>query len=169
MFADIVGFTAYCDRHVPEDVLAELQQLFTRFESLASEHDVQKIKTIGDSFMGAVGLFRDDPRPALRCVALGLAMLDAVADHPAGWRLRIGVHVGPVVGGVVGTQRFQYDIWGDTVNTAQRVESAGQEGRICVSDVVRTQIEPEYRLRALGPVDVKGKGALALFVVEDPG
>ena len=165
MFADIVGFTAYCDRHPPEEVLASLQGLFTSFETLALENRVQKIKTVGDSFMGAAGLLVADERPALRCVALARAMLAAMREHPTGWKLRIGIHVGPVVDGVAGTRQFLYDIWGDTVNTAQRVEAAGRADVICVSDAVRAQIEPDYPVRDLGTVEIKGKGEIHLFEV----
>lgn len=169
MFADIVGFTAYCDRHFPEEVLASLQDLFTRFESLALECGVQKIKTIGDSFMGAAGLFTEEVRPALPCVELGLKMLAVLADHPTGWQLRVGVHVGPVVGGVAGTRQFLYDIWGDTVNTAQRIEHAGPVGVVCVSEAARAQVAPHFAVRALGAVEVKGKGSVELFAVEGAG
>ncbi|MBL9099584.1 MAG: response regulator [Myxococcales bacterium] len=168
MFADLVGFTEYCDQHSPEEVLVILQELFTRFEALASDFNVQKIKTIGDSFMGAAGLFVPDPRPALRCVAYGEAMLAAVRETTTRWALRIGIHVGPVVGGVVGNQRYLYDIWGDTVNTAQRIEHGGKTGTICVSAAARAQIEPNYRTRSLGVTGLKGKGGLELFEVMRP-
>lgn len=168
MFADLVGFTAYCDRHSPEEVLVSLQELFTTFESLAHEHGVQKIKTIGDSFMGAAGLFGDEEQPALRCVALGRAMVAAIAGHSAGWTLRIGVHVGPVVGGVVGTRQYLYDIWGDTVNTAQRIEHSGRVGAVCVSEEARRQIEPRFVTQSLGRSELKGKGEVEIFeVVEE--
>ena len=170
MFADLVGFTEYCDQHSPEEVLIILQELFTRFEALAAEFNVQKIKTIGDSFMGAAGLFVPEERPALRCVAFGEAMLAAVRETTANpWALRIGVHVGPVVGGVVGNQRYLYDIWGDTVNTAQRIEHGGRSGTICVSAAARAQIEPNRRTRSLGVTGIKGKGELELFEVLLPG
>jgi class 3 adenylate cyclase len=165
IFADIVGFTAYCDRHSPEDVLVSLQDLFTRFESLALEYGVQKIKTIGDSFMGAAGLFAIDGRPALHCVQLGQAMLAASAELATHWDLRIGVHVGPVVGGVVGTRQYLFDIWGDTVNTAQRIEQNARVGQVCVSAAARRQIEPEYTTESLGRSEIKGKGETEIFIV----
>lgn len=168
VFADIVGFTAYCDRHSPEEVLISLQDLFTRFEQLALEFGVQKIKTIGDSFMGAAGLFdadADDERPALRCVQFGRAILAASAELPTRWNLRIGVHVGPVVGGVVGTRQYIFDIWGDTVNTAQRIEQNARVGQVCVSEAARRQIEPDYKTESIGVSEIKGKGETELFVV----
>lgn len=166
MFADIVGFTAYCDRHSPEEVLISLQELFTRFESLSLEFGVQKIKTIGDSFMGAAGLFSDDDeRPALACVRFGQAMIAATAELASHWSLRIGVHVGPVVGGVVGTRQYLFDIWGDTVNTAQRIEQNARVGEVCVSGAARRQVEPDCRTESLGPCEIKGKGEVEIFVV----
>lgn len=166
VFADIVGFTAYCDRHSPEEVLVSLQDLFTRFESLALEFGVQKIKTIGDSFMGAAGLFAaDDERPALRCVQFGRAIVAASAELSTHWSLRIGVHVGPVVGGVVGTRQYLFDIWGDTVNTAQRIEQNARVNQVCVSAAARRQIEPDYKTESLGRSEIKGKGEAEIFVV----
>ncbi|WAS94304.1 adenylate/guanylate cyclase domain-containing protein [Nannocystis punicea] len=170
VFADIVGFTAYCDRHSPEEVLISLQDLFTRFEQLALEFGVQKIKTIGDSFMGAVGMFdTDDERPALRCVRFGQAILAASAELSTHWNLRIGIHVGPVVGGVVGTRQYIFDIWGDTVNTAQRMEQNARVGQVCVSAAARRQIEPDYRTESIGRSEIKGKGEAEIFVVVGGG
>jgi class 3 adenylate cyclase/signal transduction histidine kinase len=165
LFADVVGFTAYCDRNSPEQVLISLQELFSRFEALADRLGVQKIKTIGDSFMAAAGMFGQGERPVLRCVELARAMLASVAGLPLGWSLRIGVHVGPVVGGVVGTRQYLYDIWGDTVNTAQRIESSGRPGAVCVSAEARDEIAGTYPVESLGTVTVKGKGELEIFQV----
>ncbi|MDC0718309.1 adenylate/guanylate cyclase domain-containing protein [Nannocystis bainbridge] len=166
VFADIVGFTAYCDRHSPEEVLISLQDLFTRFEQLALEFGVQKIKTIGDSFMGAAGLFSaEDERPALRCVQFGRAILAAGADLATHWNLRIGIHVGPVVGGVVGTRQYIFDIWGDTVNTAQRIEQNARVGQVCISAAARRQVEPDYETESIGLSEIKGKGEAEIFIV----
>lgn len=166
VFADIVGFTAYCDRHSPEEVLISLQDLFTRFEQLALEFGVQKIKTIGDSFMGAAGLFSaEDERPALRCVQFGRAILTAGADLATHWNLRIGIHVGPVVGGVVGTRQYIFDIWGDTVNTAQRIEQNARVGQVCISAAARRQVEPDYETESIGLSEIKGKGEAEIFIV----
>ena len=168
LFADLVGFTAYCDRHSPEEVLLALQELFTAFEALAVFHRVQKIKTIGDSFMAAAGLVPEPGDPTLRCVALGQAMIAVVNKQSAGWSLRVGVHVGPVVGGVVGTRQYLYDIWGDTVNTAQRIESNGVPTRVCVSADARRQISATHETRSLGAFSIKGKGELEIFEVSPP-
>lgn len=165
LFVDVVDFTAYCDRHSPEEVLVGLQELFGALELLAEQHGVLKIKTIGDALMVAAGLFAADPNPALRCVALGQAMLGAVAHLSTGWTVRIGVHVGPVVAGVAGLHQHRFDIWGDTVNIAQRVEQGGQPGTVCVSAAVRDAIAGTYQTRSRGAALAKGKGALEIFEV----
>ena len=165
LFVDVVDFTAYCDRHSPEEVLVGLQELFGELELLAEQHGVLKIKTIGDALMVAAGLFSADPNPALRCVGLGVAMLDAVSRLSTGWTVRIGVHVGPVVAGVAGLRQHRFDIWGDTVNIAQRVEHGGQPGAVCVSAAVRDAIAGTYEARSRGAALAKGKGALEIFEV----
>jgi len=165
LFVDVVDFTAYCDHHSPEEVLVGLQELFGELEQLAEQHGVLKIKTIGDALMVAAGLFTADPNPALRCVALGLAMLDAVTRLSTRWTVRIGVHVGPVVAGVAGLRQHRFDIWGDTVNIAQRVEHGGQPGAVCVSAAVRDAIAGTYKARSRGLAPAKGKGALEIFEV----
>jgi adenylate cyclase len=165
LFVDVVDFTAYCDRHSPEEVLVGLQELFGELELLAEQHGALKIKTIGDALMVAAGLFAADPNPALRCVTLGLAMLGAVTRLSTGWAVRIGVHVGPVVAGVAGLRQHRFDIWGDTVNIAQRVEHGGQPGAVCVSAAVRDAIAGTYAARSRGPALAKGKGALEIFEV----
>lgn len=165
LFVDVVDFTAYCDRHSPEEVLVGLQELFGELELLAEQHGVPKIKTNGDALMVAAGLFSADPNPALRCVALGQAMLGAVTRLSTGWKVRIGVHIGPVVAGLAGLRQHRFDIWGDTVNIAQRVEHGGQPGAVCVSAAVRDAIAGTYATRSRGPALAKGKGALEIFEV----
>src|SRR5690606_38123236 len=104
-----------------------------------------------------------------RCVGFGLAMLAAAADLATQWNLRIGIHVGPVVGGVVGTRQYLFDIWGDTVNTAQRIEQNARVGGVCVSAAARRQVEPDYRTESLGHSEIKGKGEAEIFVVLGDG
>src|SRR5437763_5649092 len=128
LFCDIVELTAYSARRGPEEILSHLQTLVEAFERLCLKHDLEKIKTIGDSFMATAGLATALDNPALNCVRCGLEMVAAARDMPANWRVRVGVHVGPVIAGVVGHRKYQYEVWGDSVNTASRMEQAAGAG-----------------------------------------
>jgi adenylate cyclase len=164
LFCDLVGFTAYCDAREPEEVISQLQELVEAYEAIALEHGLLKIKTVGDSFMAAAGLLDHVAEPVLDSVRCGLRML-AAADA-AGWKGRIGVHVGPVVAGVLGRRQYAFDLWGDTVNTASRTESHGVEGRLTLSSVAWQQVSDRCVGTSLGVMNLKGKGSQELFVVE---
>jgi class 3 adenylate cyclase len=166
LFCDIVAFTAYCDQHAPEEVLSHLQSLVEAFERIASEHGLEKIKTIGDSFMATAGLLIPATNPALGCVRCGLAMIAAAQALPPNWQLRIGVHVGPVIAGVVGRRKYQYDVWGDTVNTAARMENAASAGSICVTADTWRQLAPHCEGLCEGHTYIKGKGDLDLYRIQ---
>lgn len=135
LFADIAGFTAWCEtrRDHPEEVVATLQHLIARFEASAAKRGVQKIKTVGDAFMAVAGLSGADPNPALTLLRFGFDLIADAAGHPAGWTVRVGVHVGPVVTGVLGATQFTFDVWGHTVNAAARMESNGVPGKVTLS------------------------------------
>jgi adenylate cyclase len=167
LFADIVGFTRYCDHREPEEVLPHLQRLVETWERTVARHRLLKIKTIGDGFLAVCGLLEEAEHPVVQCVRCAGDMLRDVAGLGVGWELRVGIHVGPVVAGVLGHRQFQYDLWGDTVNTASRVESHGIEGGITVSARAWEELGPwNPRGRSLGLVPVKGKGDLELFAFE---
>jgi adenylate cyclase len=166
LFCDIVGFTAYCDQHSPEEVLPQLQAVVEAFEELTARHGLEKIKTIGDSFMGTIGLGAPVANPAVNCVRCGQAMIKAARRLPPYWEVRVGVHVGPVIAGVVGRRKYQYDVWGDTVNLAARMEAAAEPGSICVTASTWRLLEGNCRGRPLGRLEVKGKGGLELFKVQ---
>ncbi len=136
LFLDIVGFTELSERFHdrPEHVVRLLQQQVEKFETTVARHGVQKVKTIGDGFLGLAGLPEPDPNPALTLLKCGLDLIADAADHPAGWRVRVGVHVGPVVSGILGKTQFSFDVWGHTVNMANRVEGHGLPGRVTLSD-----------------------------------
>lgn len=168
LFADVIGFTAYCEGRPPEQVLLELQVLVTEFESLCRLHGVLKVKTIGDALMACGGLMDDPVDATARIVKLGFSLIDATLRHPAGWGLRVGIHRGPVVAGIIGAQQFSYDIWGDTVNTASRIEHHGVAGGVCVSEAALSGVPEDYGTRSVGVSDVKGKGPLEIFQVERP-
>jgi class 3 adenylate cyclase/CheY-like chemotaxis protein len=167
LFCDIVGFTAWCDRHAPEEILAHLQELVETFERLAAEHGLEKIKTIGDSFMATAGLLSPVENPALRCVRCGLAMVRASQMLEPRWKVRVGVQAGTVIAGVVGRRKYQFDVWGDTVNVAARMEEAAEPGSVCVSAETWRYVEPFCRGRSLGVTAVRGKGELGLFRVDE--
>jgi adenylate cyclase len=166
LFTDVAGFTAWCEqrRDQPEQVVATLQDLIARFETAAVRHGVQKIKTVGDAFMAAAGLSAADPNPALSLVRCGLDLIAAAAAHPAGWAVRVGVHVGPVVTGVLGQTQFSFDVWGHTVNAAARMESNGVPGRVTLSDEARRDVADavDATPRAVG---AKGLGELTVWDV----
>ena len=166
LFADIVGFTKYSDTHDPEDVLESLTEIMERFEGIAATHGVEKLKTIGDSFMAAAGLLAPTLNPDLQCVKAGLDMIDACRDLASKWTVRVGVHSGELVAGVLGKEKFLFDIWGDTVNTASRVESNGVPGQVAVSRTSWDRISLACRGHSQGMVTLKGKGDMEIFLVD---
>jgi adenylate cyclase len=165
MFCDVVNFTAFCDQHAPEEVLYHLQQLVSRFEELSDEHGLEKIKTVGDAYMTTAGMFRQESDPALATVRCGLQMASNALELEAGWQVRVGIHSGPVVAGIVGQRQFMFDIWGDTVNTAARIVTEADPGAVVVSGETWLHIREYCRGRSLGFVSLKGKGKLELIEV----
>jgi class 3 adenylate cyclase len=168
LFADIVGFTQLTRRLPAEDVVGMLGRLFARFDELVAERGLEKIKTIGDAYMVAGGLPEPIDDHAARVVDLGLAMIEAASHEGgrmAGLQLRVGVHSGPVIGGVIGSRKFAFDVWGETVNVASRLESQGVAGRVQVSsrtwELVRDRFDAEDR----GPIHLRGYGLLETFVI----
>lgn len=165
MFADIVNFTTYCDRHEPEIVVEHLQKLFHQWEEASLEKNVQKIKTIGDAYMATCGLLIPEDRPVLRCMQLGTEMIRAVQGLPAGWNLRVGIHFGSVVAGVLGRRQALYDLFGDCVNTAARMESHGVPGSIVLSGAAFETVSDICEVEELPRIPVKGKGEIPRYRV----
>jgi class 3 adenylate cyclase len=166
MFCDIVGFTPYCDRNPPERVVPHLQRLIEAWEEIALRHEVEKIKTIGDAFMAAAGLLRRPANPVLACLRCGLEMVAACRALPVGWDLRVGIHVGPVVAGVIGRRQYLFDLWGDTVNTAARTESHGEPGTVTLSGAAWARVADLARGASRGQVSIKGKGTMEMVRFE---
>jgi CheY-like chemotaxis protein len=166
LFADIVGFTPYCDGSRPEEVVASLQRLIESWEEIALGHGVEKIKTIGDAFMAAAGLLTLAENPVLSCLRCGLDMVTACRALPADWDVRVGIHTGAVVAGVIGRRQYLFDLWGDTVNTAARMESHGLAGAITLSEAAWRQVAALCRGTSRGPLAVKGKGKMEMFCFE---
>ena len=174
LFADLVDFTRRSQATTPEKVVNVLDDLFTAFDRLAERLGLEKIKTIGDAYMVVGGLPEPRPDHAQAVAEMALALREEVVHHldPAGrpLALRIGIDSGPVVAGVIGRRKFSYDLWGDTVNVASRMESTGTAGCIQVTDRVRRRLRDRYRFERRGPVQVKGKGVLDTWflVARDP-
>jgi CheY-like chemotaxis protein len=166
-FCDIVNFTESCDTEDPVIILNQLQSLFSEFEAIADLHRLQKIKTIGDSFMAVVGLSGEELTPELQAVRAGFDMIDCAKNHKSGWSVRVGIHSGPVVSGLVGTKQFLFDIWGDTVNTAARIEGAGQPQKITASKQSFERLGAAVQGRSLGLVNLKGKGQQEIFIIDE--
>jgi adenylate cyclase len=167
LFVDLVDFTRSSDRSTPERVVQVLDDLFTAFDRLARRHGLEKIKTIGDAYMAVGGLPAPRPDHAEAVAEMALAVREEVGRHldPAGQplALRIGIDTGPVVAGVIGTTKFSYDLWGDTVNTASRMESQGVVGCIQVTERTYRRLRDRYRFERRGPVQVRGKGELVTW------
>ena len=172
LFADLVDFTSLAARSPPERTVELLGGLFAEFDALAARLGLEKIKTTGDGYMVAGGLPLPEPRPdhAAAVAEMALAMREAAATAAAGFgerlQLRIGVHSGALIAGVIGTHKFVYDVWGDTVNTAKRMESYGAPGRIHVSAIIRQVLGDGFRFEPRGAVEVKGKGRMETYFLE---
>ncbi len=169
LFCDIVDFTQYCDRHAPEQVVAELQNLVGQFEEIVADHGLEKIKTVGDAFLATAGLLSALDDPVAAAVRCALDMVAAAGRQEPHWQVRVGLHQGPVVAGIVGRRKFHYDLWGDTVNLAARITEQAGIGSVCMSAAAWQQVQQAFQGESLGPIDIKGKGALELFEVRTAG
>ena len=164
LFADVVDFTPLAQRLPPAEVVGILDQLFSRFDTLLERHGLEKIKTIGDCYMAAAGVPDPSPDHARRAALLALDMRQAVATSLVGdgfgLELRIGINSGPVIAGVIGSKRFLYDLWGDAVNTASRMESHSMPGEIQITRATYELLKDEFVCRPRGAIEVKGKGRM---------
>lgn len=163
LYCDIVGFTAYCDITPPEQVVSELQTLISGFEELTDRHGLEKIKTVGDAYLATAGLQRHAESPLSTAVRCGLDMADLAASAEPHWQVRVGIHIGPVVAGIVGRRQYLFDVWGDTVNMAARVCDRAPPGSVVVSAECWQWLKGEFSGRSLGQHDLKGKGSVELI------
>jgi adenylate cyclase len=173
LFTDFVGFTKLAEKMTAEELVAELDNSFRAFDEIARRHNLEKIKTIGDAYMAAGGLPTPNETHAVDCVLAALEFQAYIESEQirrnalglSGWPIRIGIHSGPLVAGVIGQEKFSYDVWGDTVNTASRMESSGVPGRINIShdtyELVKDYFECEYR----GAITAKNKGEIEMYFV----
>jgi len=166
LFCDVVGFTSYCDKHTPEEVVSHLQALVTEFEEVTAKHGLEKIKTVGDAFMATAGLLQHVEAPAAASVQAGFDMISAARQLEAGWDVRVGIHMGPVVGGVIGRKQYLFDIWGDTVNIAARIVDQAEPSAVLVSATLWRNLGDFCLGSSKGMVELKGKGALELVQCE---
>jgi guanylate cyclase len=172
VFADVVNFTPLSERLPPDEMVGILNELFSGFDGLVERHGLEKIKTIGDCYMAAAGVPDPHPDHARRAALLALDMRDAVATWtlPDGspLQLRIGINSGPVVAGVIGTKRFLYDLYGDAVNTASRMETHSVPGEIQITSATHDLLKDEFECRPRGVIPVKGKGEMQTWYLVGP-
>jgi class 3 adenylate cyclase len=165
IFTDFEHFSISAEKLLPEQIVEQLDTYFSAFDAVVSRHGLEKIKTIGDSYMAVAGVPKSHAEPVGAACAAALEIL-AEAERISGaqgWRIRIGMHVGPLVAGVIGKQKFSYDVWGATVNFASRMESSGAPGRINVSAAFYERAPKTFRFEARGPQPVKGLGMAEMY------
>ncbi len=169
LFTDFKDFTKTSSNISPDFLVGELNDIFKAFDQIMDKYGIEKIKTIGDSYMAACGLPMEFNLHALQCVRAAMDMLWYLQERgkkaEINWRMRVGIHSGPLVAGVVGTKKFTYDIWGDTVNTAARMESNGEPGKINASASTHKLIEDYYNCEYRGKMEAKGKGEIDMYFV----
>lgn len=158
LFCDIVGFTAYCEKHEAEQVLSRLQALIERFEELTELHKMEKIKTIGDAFMAAAGILRPNQHPLDSAVQCGLDMIAATPEIAGDWQVRVGVECGALVSGVLGRQKYQFDIWGSVVNVASRMTELASPNTVAITQESWDKLAGNFHGRFCGERQIKGVG-----------
>ncbi len=169
LFADLVGFTAMSSDMPPQEVVTLLNGLFTRFDDAAQEIGIEKIKTVGDAYMAVCGLPEPVANHAERMVRMAIRMVhitrEHALEHHVSMKLRVGINSGPVVAGVIGRSKYIYDLWGDTVNLASRMESGGMPDRIQVTRPIYERLKDEFVFEARGAIEVKGKGEVEAWLL----
>ena len=174
LFTDFVGFTRVAETMAPQQLIDGLEEYFRRFDALTARCQMEKLKTIGDAYVAAGGVPTANATHPLDAALLAMAIRECVADAAKEWEgtampsfaIRIGLHTGPLVAGVIGEQRFTYDLWGDTVNTASRMESGGEPGRINISAATYEMVEPFFECTPRGSVAVKNRTAVEMYFLE---
>jgi len=174
LFTDFKGFSTIAGKLSPQELVAELNDYFMAFDEIMGKHNLEKIKTIGDAYMCAGGIPLSNNTHPLDAVKAGLAMQDFMMKKNAGrkennlecWELRVGIHTGPIVAGVVGKKKYAYDIWGDTVNIASRMESNGEAGKVNISDSTYQRIKEHYQCLYRGKISAKNIGEVDMYFIE---
>ena len=169
LFADIVGFTRIASKQSPQRTVQLLNEIFSSFDRIAEQLELEKIKTIGDAYMmvSGVPVIRNDHAEV--CAAAAFEIIEAVRAfnrrHQLDWAIRVGMNSGPVVAGIIGTKKFAYDLWGDTVNIASRMESHGQPGHVQVSEVTKKLLEAKYDFQPMGVIDIKHSAPMPTYLL----
>lgn len=174
IFTDFKGFTKMSEELTPEELVSEIHHCFSAFDAIITKYGLEKIKTIGDAYMAASGLPVPKSTHAIDAVSAALEMSEYMkhrkstldANGQLAFEMRVGIHSGSVIAGIVGTKKFQYDIWGDTVNTAARMESSGMPGNVNISKATRDLVGDVFECTSRGRVEAKGKGQMEMFFVE---
>jgi class 3 adenylate cyclase len=170
LFTDFVDFTRHSEQLTPAEIVDELDGCFKAFDEIITRHGLEKIKTIGDAYMAVAGLPVPHVNGAAASVAAALEIREYIrqrrAERPGSFDIRIGVHSGPVVAGIIGVKKFAYDIWGDTVNTAARMEQSSEPGKVNISGATYALVKDQFVCAYRGVVAAKGKGALEMYFVE---
>jgi class 3 adenylate cyclase len=173
LFADLVGFTQLAEQLSPSELVEFLNQIFSCFDALTEKHHLEKIKTIGDAYMvvGGIPIERGNHAEAIANMALEMQAAIDEFNHQSQeqFKIRIGINTGPVVAGVIGTKKFSYDLWGDAVNTASRMESHGLPGMIQVSQSTYEKLQGKYQFQERGVIPIKGKGQLKTYFLIGKG
>lgn len=169
LFTDFVEFTRYSEKLAPAEIVAELDGCFKAFDEIITRHGLEKIKTIGDAYMAVAGLPIPHADGAVATVRAALDIREYIAQrrrkYPNSFDIRIGVHSGPVVAGIIGVKKFAYDVWGDTVNTAARMEQSSEAGKVNISEATYALVKGQFECIYRGQVAAKGKGAIAMYFV----
>jgi adenylate cyclase len=173
MFTDFVGFTRIAESMTPEQLIEELDNCFRRFDEIAKRRNIEKIKTIGDSYMAVGGIPIANNAHAIDSVLAALEIQEFMSQMRISresegrpyWQLRLGIHSGPLVAGVIGREKFAYDVWGDTVNTASRLESSGSPGRINISEATYNMVKDYFECEYRGMISAKSKGEINMYFV----
>ncbi len=171
VFSDFKGFTALSESTTPQRLIRELNEIFAYFDGLCKKHGVEKIKTIGDAYMAVAGVPESSETNPFDAVELAIDMRDYINKrledkNNLALEIRIGVHSGPVTAGVIGSSKMIYDIWGDSVNIASRMESNGAPGRVNISESTYKLLKNRYKCESRGAVEIKGKGSMAMYFAE---
>ena len=163
LFCDVIQFTNYCDRTSPEQVVEDVTDLIECFEEITTKYGMEKIKTIGDEYMATAGLLLEINEPLISAINCGLDMTSAAPKLSCGWQVRVGVHIGSVVAGILGRQKYQFDLWGNSVNMAARMTSLGHPGVVTLTKDTWDKVSDDFHGDSLGIFDVKGKGKLEVI------